>query len=301
MEIGKNAKAPLTQGSRVLWSEVEAGVFVDTNVSEVTLPAGTYRSLMRYEFGKLCLVRVASQNDEALLLPDPIVANPITEAQRFWHAGDDFRRLGFVHKRGFLLMGPAGCGKTSIINQVADYVLGQLAGLVLIVDDPERAAMVLAKIRQLEPERPVLVVIEDIEAMLGHGREEHLLSLLDGQTLVDHVLFIATTNYPERLDRRLQARPSRFDRVEIIRPPSAEVRQAYLEKRIPGLSAAEIERWVELSAGFSVAHLKELILAVRCFGADLSATAERLKAGLEQTPTSGKFIPARMGFKRTDS
>jgi len=299
MEIGKNDKTSLVQGSRPVWSEIEAGVFLDTHASEARLPPGTYRCVLRYDLGKLCLVRIASQSDEAVLLPDPVAENLITEAQRFWHAGDDFHQLGFLHKRGFLLMGPAGCGKTSIINQIADYVLWQLAGLVLLVDDPERAAMVLARIRQLEPERPVLVVIEDIEAMLDHGREEHLLSLLDGQTQIDHVLFIATTNYPERLDRRLQARPSRFDRVEIIRPPSAEVRQAYLEKRMPELCATELEQWVALSEGFSVAHLKELILAVRCLGADPHATTERLKAGLEQTPASENFIPVRMGFTRT--
>lgn len=44
--------------------------------------------------------------------------------------------------------------------------------------------------------------------MLSDGREERLLSLLDGKMQIDHILFIATTNYPERLDQRLPRIPA---------------------------------------------------------------------------------------------
>jgi hypothetical protein len=50
-----------------------------------------------------------------------------------------------------------------------------------------------------------------VDAMLREGQEERLLSFLDGKTQIDHVLFMATTNYPERLDQRFRARPSRFE------------------------------------------------------------------------------------------
>ncbi len=222
----------------------------------------------------------------------------IKEAQKFWHVADNFRKLGFLHKRGFLLMGPAGCGKTSIINRVAEYVPRNLDGVVLLVTDPAWAEVVLSDLRQVEPERPLLAVIEDIDATLGEGREERLLSLLDGKTKVDHILFIATTNYRERLDQRLLARPSRFDRVELIGVPSAEVMRAYLERQVPDLVGAELERWVEWSEGFSLAHLKELVLTVRCLGADASEAAVRLKSTLRQKHSSEKFTRSQVGFSR---
>ncbi len=295
VRIWGSDKPYVATGARPLWSEVEAGVFSHFYSSGTKLPAGTYRCVMRHDHG-ICLRKVEAKNDDVVLLPDPVAENLIKEARKFWLAGEDFRKLGFLHKRGFLLTGPAGCGKTSIINQIADHMLRELGGLVLLVDDPTRAELVLSNLRQVEPERPVLAVIEDIDAMLGDGREERLLSLLDGKTQFDHVLFIATTNYPEKLDHRLQARPSRFDRVEVIRAPSAQVRRAYLEKRVPDLGGAELERWVELSEGFSIAHLKELVLAVRCLGCDLRETAVRLKAGLRQKHTSESFARSRMGF-----
>jgi len=86
--------------------------------------------------------------------------------------------------------------------------------------------------------------------------------------------------------------------VEVIQAPSAQIRRAFLEKRIRDLCEGELERWVELSDGFSIAHLKELILAVRCLGGDLSETAERLKASLKQKHTSENFARSRMGFGR---
>jgi hypothetical protein len=298
MGIWGEGKPYVAIGSRPQWSEVEAGVYSHFHSSGAKLPAGTYRCVPRHGPG-ICLQKIDSKGDDVVLLPDPVAESLIEDAQRFWAAGGSFRKLGFLHKRGFLLMGPAGCGKTSIINQVADYVLRELDGLVLLVTEPTHAEVVLSNLRRVESERPALAVIEDIDSMLSDGREERLLSLLDGKTQIDHVLFIATTNYPERLDQRLRARPSRFDRVEVIAAPSAEVRRAYLKKRVLDLSAVEIDNWISLSEGFSIAHLKELVLAVRCLGVDLNEAAERIKAGLKPRQSSENFARSRMGFGRT--
>jgi len=47
---------------------------------------------------------------------------------------------------------------------------------------------------------------------------------------VDKALNIASTNYPEKLDRRIISRPRRFDRILRIDAPDARVREAYLAK-----------------------------------------------------------------------
>ena len=102
----------------------------------------------------------------------------------------------------------------------------------------------LATFRRIEPARPAVCVFEDVDAIVqGHGEDE-LLALLDGETRVDHVLNVATTNYPERLDQRFVARPRRFDRVLRIDPPDGEARRAYLAAKL-GADDAEVERWAE--------------------------------------------------------
>ena len=44
--------------------------------------------------------------------------------------------------------------------------------------------------------------------------------------------------------------------------------------------------WVRKSAGFSVAHLKEMIVGVRCLGQSLDQVVTRLEEMHERKPTS---------------
>src|SRR5215469_13532059 len=106
MGIWGNDKPYVAQGSTALWSEVEPGLFAPFYSSGARLPAGTYVCVMRHDCG-ICLQKIQSANDELLLLPDSVSAELIDEARRFWLARDEFRTRGFLHKRGFLLMGPA--------------------------------------------------------------------------------------------------------------------------------------------------------------------------------------------------
>ena len=51
---------------------------------------------------------------------------------------------------------------------------------------------------------------------------------------------LATTNYPEKLDRRIISRPRRFDRILRIDAPDARRREAYIAQKVPELTAAEL-------------------------------------------------------------
>ena len=99
-----------------------------------------------------------------------------------------------------------------------------------------------------------------------------MLSLLDGESQVDHVLNVATTNYPEQLDRRFVARPRRFDRVVRIDAADKLTRRSYLAAKLPGADAAELERWVRATEGLSLAALAEAVISVRCLGHELEET-----------------------------
>jgi SpoVK/Ycf46/Vps4 family AAA+-type ATPase len=143
----------------------------------------------------------------------------------------------------------------------------------------------LKKLRDVEPERPVVVILEDLDAIISENGESQTLALLDGEKSIDNVVFIATTNYPENLDGRVVNRPSRFDRVIKIDMPSNKAREYYLKERFD-LSKEELASWVAASKGFSLAHLKELAISVKCFGNPFEAEVERLKK-MAVTPKSG--------------
>jgi hypothetical protein len=79
-------------------------------------------------------------------------------------------------------------------------------------------------------------------------------------------VFLASTNYPDRLDRRFVDRPSRFDTIRYVGMPTGAARRAYLKTKEPSLTDWELALWVDLTEEFSLAHLRDLIIAVRCFG-----------------------------------
>ena len=134
----------------------------------------------------------------------------------------------------------------------------------------------------------MICVLEDFDALVERYGENLFLAILDGEAQVDNVIFVATTNYPERLDKRFVDRPSRFDTIMYVGMPSAEARRVYFAAKDPILAAdpAEMATWVRKSAGFSVAHLKEMIVGVRCLGQSLDQVVTRLEEMHERKPTS---------------
>src|SRR5262249_20123468 len=120
--------------------------------------------------------------------------------------------------------------------------------------------------RKIEPERPLVCMFEDIDAIIEMHGDSELLQWLDRAHPINKVINIATTNYPERLDRRIVSRPRRFDRIIKIEAPSAPIRETYLAKKLPELQAAELGRWVSLTEGLSFAALAELVISVACLG-----------------------------------
>lgn len=262
------------------------------DVRDELLP-GLYRCEVSEISGPV-LVKQRIETDSLLELPDDAGASVLAEFASFWQIADKFAERGFLHKRGFLLWGPPGSGKTSTLQLMIKRVVGELAGVVLMLERPEAAAACLQLARKIEPRRPMIAIMEDIDALVMRHGEHEFLALLDGEAQVDKIVFLATTNYPERLDPRFVDRPSRFDTIRYIPMPSAPARRVYLKAKEPGLTEEELDRWVAVSDGFSVAHLKEFIIAVKCFGQPLEQVAERLAAMRERRPTS-EDAPHRRG------
>jgi SpoVK/Ycf46/Vps4 family AAA+-type ATPase len=187
-----------------------------------------------------------------------------------------------------LLHGPAGSGKTCLVQQIiADIVTAD--GLVFQCNNhPAIFNDGLSQFRKVEPNRPIVCLFEDIDAIVDEHGEDEILTLLDGENQIDKVLNIATTNYPEKLDKRLVARPRRFDRVLKIGMPTAAVRKMYFEKKLK-VSDDEIEKWVSASDGFSFAACAELVISVCCFEKKFEDAVETLKEMMSATLNSRSY------------
>lgn len=185
-------------------------------------------------------------------------------------------------------------GKTAAVHLVSAMIVGREGGVAIFVDHPRLAADCLQLVRRIEPERPILAILEDLDALTQRFGENEFLALLDGEAQVNNVTFIATTNYPERLDRRFVDRPSRFDTVRFVGMPTAEARREFLAGKVPTLANGHLGDYVRLTEGMSLAHLRELIVLTQCYGYGLEESVARLRAMMKAKPDSDR-LPGLLG------
>lgn len=245
-----------------------------------------------------CLRRMNMSTDDLLVLPDPTCDLLLKEFIEFWGRADKMKSRGFSLKRGLFLHGKPGGGKTSAVQRMSHHMIKTMGGIVVMVGHPAVTAACLQLYRSIEPQRPVICVYEDIDALINHHGEAGILALLDGELQISNVVNVATCNYPELLDPRVKNRPGRFDRVTEVPMPLAEARRSYFEQKAPEIEPARIERWVEASEGWSIAHLRELVVATLVLEEEDEAVIARLVSMHEEPPTSADYdrYGGQMGF-----
>lgn len=247
--------------------------FMATGATQRSLPSGVYR-LSQSNIG-IVFTRISVMTDKLIDLKDTASSEIIQGIRTFWASGKKFDDLGILYKRGVLLWGPPGSGKTVTVALLVNELLAA-GGLVILCEHPEMTVHALAQVRRIEPDRRLIVVEEDIEELMRHYGEHALLSLLDGENQIANVVHIATTNYVEELGARIVNRPSRFDEVKKIGMPNAQA--AYFEATVPKPFPEDmLYQWVRDTEDMSIAHLRELVVAVYCLSRDYEETIERLR------------------------
>lgn len=226
--------------------------------------------------------------DDIIDLPDSESEKLLEEIQEFTNLKDSFAKHGFLYKRGILLWGPPGSGKTVTIQQLIRLFTEKVNGIAVMCGQPLLLINVLRDFRKIEPDRQVLVIIEDLDALIEQWRESEFLNMLDGEAQLQNVVYVATTNYPERLDNRFRDRPSRFDTIREISMPTELARKKYLEVKLPEISEEELNSYILGSDGYSIAYLRELIVLTQCFKLPTKEAFDRLDFMRSNLPDSNK-------------
>lgn len=168
---------------------------------------------------------------ETVILPGSTQQDIRQDIQRFLDDRPWYETRGLRWRRGYLLHGVPGSGKTSTIVSLAGAF-----GFDLCIVSLQASGMddeVLATLFLEAPDRAV-VVLEDVDALLdgrtlnateGVPREgvtfSGLLNVLDGVAMKPGQMVWMTTNHVERLDPAL-IRPGRVDRIIEFSYASAE-------------------------------------------------------------------------------
>lgn len=283
--------AALTQ-----WTVFGPNEYLPVAQTRTSLPAGVYNAVPTQS--GIIFRQIDVKVDDLMEIPDSLHESVLKEIDDFWTRGSKFKEFGFLHRRGYLLYGPQGSGKTAIVQQVIARIV-KSGDVVMLCDHPGTLTEGLVLFRQVEPKRRIVCVFEDIDSIVSDHGEDRLLALLDGENQVDQVLNIATTNYPERLNKRLIARPRRFDRVIKVGMPNANVRRVYLQAKIgKSITLDELELWIKQTDGLSFAAMAELVISVFCLGNKFEDTVKILRA-MNGKASSAEFDERKIGMRPT--
>lgn len=269
------------------WMVQPDGGFQSCGQTRTRLPPGGY-SCAQDCYGRPVFHPQQLLADDYIDFPDSLPSRVLRDIGLFWNVRARFERYGFLHRRGFLFYGKQGCGKSSLVHQIVRGVVAD-GHVAFFCDHPYVFLNAMQEFRRVEPERPLVCVFEDIDALIKRFGDAALLQWLDGNHQVDRVVNLASTNYPERLDRRIVSRPRRFDRILRIDAPDARFRDAYLARKLPDQPAGERARWVDRTEGLPFAALAELVISVECLGNDLEESVALLKSLDTHAPSSLEF------------
>lgn len=202
-----------------------------------------------------------------LVLRGALKSDLLSDLRHFFDSRDMYDSYGIPWKRGVILIGPPGNGKThavkALINALEQPCLYVKSFRSQHATDDDNIRQVFQRARE---SAPCILVLEDLDALVNPGNRSFFLNELDGFAENRGILTLATTNHPERLDPAILDQPSRFDRKYHFDLPGITERQAYLQlwnaslKPDLRLSDTGIETIAAQTDDFSFAYLKELLL-----------------------------------------
>lgn len=205
-----------------------------------------------------------SWND--IILPDKVTKEIITNVDNLFNNIDKYKNMGVKFKRGIILQGVPGTGKTMI-----GKVLCQTTKCSFLWVTPRflTRSIDVASVCELARElAPTILFLEDIDLYGGsrattdnRGILGELMNQLDGIVENDYIVVVATTNNVEHVEKALRNRPGRFDRIiEIPKPETNErLRLLKLYTKDYDTTKLNFNSIVKHTEGYTGAHIRELI------------------------------------------
>ena len=273
------------EGDLIQYS-VSENVFKPTTKTIEKLPPGMYTIEVDQNMFPF-FVKKNLNTDALYRFPDTSCDAILSEVSDFWKLKKIFEDFDYLHKLGILVYGPPGGGKSACVALVIKEIIRR-RGVVFLADNPGVLIGGLEEFRAVEPSRPCLIILEEIDSIISRYGDATLLSLLDGERSPVNVIFIATTNYPEDLEERIKNRPGRFDlRIE-MGLPSYDDRLFYLKKKLEKREKeAVLIKYADQTDGWSIAHVKELIKQIYCFKKTFKVAHARIE-GMQENISSEK-------------
>lgn len=214
-------------------------------------------------------------------------------------------------KRGILLHGPPGTGKTFS----AMYLASRMPGRTVFVLTGESMGSIESACNMARVLQPATIILEDVD-LIGTQRDRQtiganallfeLLNQMDGLADDVDILFILTTNRPDALEPALAARPGRIDQAIEVPPPDEDCRRRLFDLYSKGLTlrVKRLDEFIHKMDGVSAAFIRELLRKAAVFAAiesddSLIVTDVHIEEALAELLVAGGVLTqSLLGAKR---
>jgi len=228
----------------------------------------------RHEGTKVQFHRLQAIARDQIILPDGLLGRIERQTIGFSKHSDRMLAMGRHLKRGLLLHGAPGTGKTL----TAMYLASQMRERTVLLLTGRGMGLIEQSCAMARVLQPSIVVLEDVDLIAEERTREgacaavlfELLNQMDGLSNDADVLFLLTTNRPDILEPALASRPGRIDQAIEIPLPDAECRRRLFELYGRGLTLrlTELDRFIAKTEGASAAFIRELLRKAALFAAD---------------------------------
>lgn len=250
--------------------KIKGDGFYPMGSTVTTIPAGFYKPAYDSYSGEHYLMKKNVITPKLYELPNESHDLILNNIKKFWESEEKYRKFKVVYKRNILLYSVPGNGKTCLINLLCRELIEKHNGVIICIDtqrELEYYSKMMGKFREIEPNRKVITIIEDFERLAKDDFfSALLLQILDGNEQLDSVVTIATTNYPEKLEKRFTCRPSRFNLVVEVQKPTRDVREFYITNKLKDgeieINKKDLKRLLDKTEGFTFDFVKEVVQGI---------------------------------------
>lgn len=244
---------------------------------------GNILSIQKDCYGRMSVLfhRIPEIRRDEIILPESLLKRIERHTISFSRHTDRLRSAKRHLKRGILLHGSPGTGKTLS----AMYLAAQMPGRTVILITAGGMGSIEAACKLARMLEPATIILEDAD-LIGTERGHQtlnanallfeLLNQMDGLAEDADILFILTTNRPEVLESALASRPGRIDQAIEVPPPDADCRNRLIDLYGKGVSLKIGDRdgYIKKTEGVSAAFLRELLRRAAVYAAESQADTQ---------------------------
>ena len=189
------------------------------------------------------------------------------------------------YRRSLLFFGPAGTSKSFYVSNKCHRLVQKINAVCIRLETHSQIEIFaedgMREVANGIPDRMKIVVFEELSEVTRHDQiKQYIVNILESRQLRENVLFLATTNDPEKLPDNFVDRPGRLDFLHGVYARDND--PSYVPKFYEHLIGEEYpiddKEWTKkIGTELTPAYIKGLFVTAKERNESLKKTYERIK------------------------